>query len=218
MTELLRMHGKGILNAFRETVFMVGGSLVLTILIALPLGILLYGLQKDYLWKNTPSYQILGFLLNVFRSVPYILLVFLLIPLNRLLLGTSFGNGAALLPLTLVGISLYARYTEQALLNLPEGLSMRALSMGASKGQMFRYFFLPSALPDLTLSAVNLTVSLLSYSAVMGIIGAGGLGEYAYRYGYQEYDYPLMYLLIFIFALLVFLVQGIGNLLQKKFR
>lgn len=210
MIDLLQKHHIQIVEALYETSFMLSVSMLFCLFISLPLGVLLYSLKKDYLLKQGLAYQILSILLNTLRSVPFLIFIFLLIPVSRFLFGTSFGNLAATLPLTLVAISLYTRFVEQALLGVPERIVDRAISMGATRYQMIRYFLLPSVKSDLILSFTSVAISVLSYSTVMGVIGAGGLGEFAYRYGYQEYDYPLMYLVVLIFIIYVYIIQNIG--------
>ena len=217
MIDLFLKNYDGIVKAFWETNYMMGISMVTVFAISMPLGILLFSLSKDYLLKNKALYEGLSIFLNTLRSVPFLIFVFILIPVNRFLFKTSFGNIAAILPLTLVGVSLYARFVEQALLNVPQKIIDRAISMGATKFQIIRYFLLPATVGNLILSFTYTTISLLAYTTVMGVIGAGGLGEFAFRYGYQEYDYNLMYLIVLIFIIYVFIIQTIGYGLAKKF-
>ena len=217
MIDLLIKNSDGIIKAFWETNFMMAVSMLVCLIFSLPLGILLFSLEKDYLLKNKFIYQVLSILLNALRSVPFLIFIFILIPVNRFLFKTAFGNLAATLPLALVSISIYSRFVEQALLNVPKKIIDRAISMGATKLQIIRYFLLPSIKSDLILSFTSVTISLLSYSTVMGVIGAGGLGEFAYRYGYQEYDYNLMYLVVIIFVIYVFIIQSIGYGLAKNY-
>ena len=217
MIDLFLKNYDGIVKAFWETNYMMGISMVTVFVISMPLGILLFSLSKDYLLQNKALYEGLSIFLNALRSVPFLILVFILIPVNRFLFKTSFGNIAAILPLTLVGVSLYARFVEQALLNVPQKIIDRAISMGATKFQIIRYFLLPATVGNLILSFTYTTISLLAYTTVMGVIGAGGLGEFAFRYGYQEYDYNLMYLIVLIFIIYVFIIQTIGYGLAKKF-
>lgn len=217
MPSHLSSHIPGIIEAFWETNFMVGLSLLFCLIIALPLGILLYALGTPVLCQQRFLYQFLSILLNTLRSIPFLIFIFILIPVSRFLFQTSFGNLAATLPLTLVSVSLYARFVEQALLNVPKAIIDRSISMGATPGQMIVYFLLPASKRDLILSFTSTAISALSYSTVMGVIGAGGLGEYAYRYGYQEYNYPLMYLIVIIFVVYVFVIQNLGYFLAKIF-
>ncbi|MBF0714215.1 ABC transporter permease [Gemella sp. GH3] len=216
MIKLIERNFEKIVEAFWETNFMLFTSMFLCIILAIPLGILLFSFKKQYLLNKPLAYQILSILLNTIRSVPFLIFIFILIPVNRFIFNTSFGNIAAILPLTLVSVSLYSRFVEQALLNIPTKIVDRAVSMGASKIQIIRYFFIPYIKVDLILSFTSVTISVLSYSTVMGVIGAGGLGEFAYRYGYQEYDYPLMYLVVIIFIIYVYIIQNLGYFVANK--
>lgn len=216
MINLIEKNYDKIIEALLETTFMVFTAMAICFIVAIPLGILLFSLNKEYLLKNTFFYQTLSILLNMLRSVPFLIFIFILIPVSRFLFKTSFGNLAATLPLTLVSISLYTRFVEQALINVPAKIVDRAISMGATKFQTIKYFLLPSIKVDLILSFTSVTISVISYSTVMGVIGAGGLGEFAYRYGYQEYDYPLMYLIVIIFIIYVYIIQNIGYFLANR--
>ena len=204
MIDLFKANYDGIMKAFWETNYMMLYSMLTVFFISLPLGIMLFAFSRDYLLKNRAVYEGLSISLNALRSVPFLIFVFILIPVNRFLFKTSFGNIAAILPLTLVGVSIYARFVEQALINVPKKIVDRAISMGATKIQIIRYFLLPATMDNLILS-------------LMGVIGAGGLGEFAFRYGYQEYNYDLMYLIVIIFIIYVFIIQSIGYGLAKRF-
>lgn len=215
MIEVFQTHAPRLWLAFGETNLMMGITMFVCLVTALPLGILLYSLQMDFLLKQRLGYQLLSISLNALRSVPFLIFIFILIPVSRAIFGSSFGNLPATLPLSLVALSLYARFVEQALLNCPEAVIQRAISMGADRRQIIRYFLLPAVKKDLVLSFTSVTISILSYSTVIGVIGAGGLGEYAFRYGYQEYNYPLMYLIVLLFIVYVFVLQSVGYLAAR---
>ena len=216
MINLLIENKEGIWQAFVETNIMMGLSIFISIIVSIPLGSLLFALSQDYLLKNRILYQILSIGLNIIRSIPFLLFIFIMIPVNRAIWGTSFGVISSIIPLSLVTISIYTRFVEQAYLSVDANIVDRAISMGASKYQIIRYFLLPSILNDLILSFTSTIISLLSYSTVMGVIGAGGLGDYAFREGYQQYNYQMMYLIIIIFVLYVFIIQSIGYFIAKK--
>lgn len=216
MINLIQKYQNEILISFMETNFMLFISMTVCLVLSIPLGILLFSLNKEYLLKNSLIYELLSIILNMLRSIPFLIFIFILIPFNRFLFGTAFGNLAATLPLALVSISIYTRFVEQALLNVSHNIVDRAISMGANKFQIIRYFLLPSIKIDLILSFTSVAISTLSYSTVMGIIGAGGLGEFAYRFGYQDYNYPLMYLLVIIFIIYVYIIQLIGYYIANK--
>ncbi|MFL8951319.1 methionine ABC transporter permease [Helcococcus kunzii] len=216
MIETFIQNKDAILKAFVETNLMMIISIVLSLIISIPLGTLLYALNRDFLIKNKVLYQIFSFLLNTLRSIPFLLFIFILIPVNRAIWKTSYGVISSIIPLTLVTVSIYTRFVEQAYININQYIIDRAISMGANKFQIIRYFLFPSITNDLVLSFTSTVISILSYSTVMGVIGAGGLGDYAFRYGYQEYNYQLMYLVILIFILYVFIIQSIGYFIAKK--
>lgn len=216
MINLIQKYQNEILISFMETNFMLFISMTVCLVLSIPLGILLFSLNKEYLLKNSLIYELLSIILNMLRSIPFLIFIFILIPFNRFLFGTAFGNLAATLPLALVSISIYTRFVEQALLNVSHNIVDRAISMGANKFQIIRYFLLPYIKIDLILSFTSVAISTLSYSTVMGVIGAGGLGEFAYRFGYQDYNYPLMYLLVIIFIIYVYIIQLIGYYIANK--
>ncbi len=216
MINLIQKYQNEILISFMETNFMLFISMTVCLVLSIPLGILLFSFNKEYLLKNSLIYELLSIILNMLRSIPFLIFIFILIPFNRFLFGTAFGNLAATLPLALVSISIYTRFVEQALLNVSHNIVDRAISMGANKFQIIRYFLLPSIKIDLILSFTSVAISTLSYSTVMGVIGAGGLGEFAYRFGYQDYNYPLMYLLVIIFVIYVYIIQLIGYYIANK--
>lgn len=207
-----------IFKAFMETNYMMIISISISFVLSIILGTLLFALNRDFLIKNKFLYHILSFTLNTLRSIPFLLFIFVLIPINRYFFKTSYGLMASIIPLSLVCISIYARSVEQAYINVDENIIKLAISMGASKIQMIRFYLFPSITVDLILSFTSVVISTLSYSTVLGVIGAGGLGDYAFRYGYQEYNYPLMYLIMLIFVLYVFIIQTIGYFLVRKFK
>lgn len=211
------MHQNGLMQALLETFLMLLYSGVITLILGLVLGILLYALSQKYLTYHYLGYHSLSFILNALRSIPFLIFIFVLIPINRMLFKTSFGLNSAILPLSLVAISLYARFIEQALKSIDFKIIEQGQAMGANKLQIIKYFLIPTIMEDIVLSFTNTCISILAYSTVMGVIGAGGLGDYAFRYGYQEYDYQLMYLVIVIFIFIVFTIQNIGYFIASKF-
>lgn len=205
---------QGLLKAFFETSYMLFLTMAVTFVISVILGAILYILKDN---KRT-LHQILSFFLNALRSIPFLIFIFLLIPVMRFIFNTSFGSTAAILPLSLVSISIYSRFVEQALLLVPTRIKIRAKSMGATTLQSLVYFLLPSVKSELILSFTSVSISVLSYSTVMGVIGAGGLGQYAFIYGYQEYNDDILYITAIIFILYVSAIQTMGYFLAKIYR
>lgn len=204
-----------LMQAMEETLIMMSISIFAAVLIGLPLGILLF-ISRENNNQGTILYQILNLLITVIRSFPYLLFVVAMIPVNRFLLGSSFGPIPASIPLSIVSIVIYARLVEQVLLDVPEDVGLLARSLGVSTYQYVKEFLLVEARSGLILSLTTTIVSMVSYSTVMGIVGGGGIGDFAIRYGYQRYEYGVMYFSILVMIVAVFSIQLIGNGLAKK--
>lgn len=205
-----------IITSIVETGIMMGNSLIAAILVGLPIGTLLYLSRPDGPYERLWLHRALNTYVNVVRSVPFLLFVVALIPVTRWLVGTSFGTTAASVPLAFVSIALYARFAEQTLLDVPEQTVELARSLGASPLQLVVRFLYGEARSGLVLSLTTVTISLVSYSTIMGVVGGGGVGDFAIRYGYQTYQYELMYTTIGIMVLAVMLIQGAGTLLARS--
>ena len=180
-----------LMQAMEETLIMMSISIFAAVLIGLPLGILLF-ISRENNNQGTILYQILNLLITVIRSFPYLLFVVAMIPVTRFLLGSSFGPIPASIPLSIVSIVIYARLVEQVLLDVPEDVGLLARSLGVSTYQYVKEFLLVEARSGLILSLTTTIVSMVSYSTVMGIVGGGGIGDFAIRYGYQRYEYGVM--------------------------
>ncbi|GMS49091.1 ABC transporter permease subunit [Enterococcus gallinarum] len=204
-----------LMQAMEETLIMMSISIFAAVLIGLPLGILLF-ISRENNNLGTILYQILNLLITVIRSFPYLLFVVAMIPVTRFLLGSSFGPIPASIPLSIVSIVIYARLVEQVLLDVPEDVGLLARSLGVSTYQYVKEFLLVEARSGLILSLTTTIVSMVSYSTVMGIVGGGGIGDFAIRYGYQRYEYGVMYFSILVMIVAVFSIQLIGNGLAKK--
>ena len=204
-----------LMQAVEETLIMMSISIFAAVLIGLPLGILLF-ISRENNNQGTILYQILNLLITVIRSFPYLLFVVAMIPVTRFLLGSSFGPIPASIPLSIVSIVIYARLVEQVLLDVPEDVGLLARSLGVSTYQYVKEFLLVEARSGLILSLTTTIVSMVSYSTVMGIVGGGGIGDFAIRYGYQRYEYGVMYFSILVMIVAVFSIQLIGNGLAKK--
>jgi len=204
-----------LMQAMEETLIMMSISIFAAVLIGLPLGILLF-ISRENNNQGTILYQILSLLITVIRSFPYLLFVVAMIPVTRFLLGSSFGPIPASIPLSIVSIVIYARLVEQVLLDVPEDVGLLARSLGVSTYQYVKEFLLVEARSGLILSLTTTIVSMVSYSTVMGIVGGGGIGDFAIRYGYQRYEYGVMYFSILVMIVAVFSIQLIGNGLAKK--
>jgi len=205
-----------LLFATWETIYMVLTSTVISYLIGLPLGVILVITAKGHILEKNGVNRILGWVINATRSVPFIIFLILLIPLTRLIVGTSIGTVASIVPLTLAAIPFVARMVETSLKEIEWGLIEAALSMGASTWTIITQVLLPEAKPSLLLGVAITTINLVGYSAMAGIVGGGGLGTLAYYYGYQRYDNSIMWATVIVLIVLVQGVQMLGDDLAGK--
>lgn len=207
-----------IIDALVQTIQMTVFSLLFSSVIGIPLGILLVVTRKGHLLENPAVFTVVNMIINIFRSVPFIILMVALIPVTRLIVGTSIGTSAAIVPLTFYAGPYIARLVENSLLEVDPGVIEAAEAMGATPRQTIFRFLIPEALGSLVLSFTVATVGLVGASAMAGAIGAGGLGDLAITYGYQRFDTLTMIITV---AILVIVVQGLqtsGNVLSKKLR
>jgi D-methionine transport system permease protein len=205
-----------IMKAFGQTVYMVIGSTIFSVILGFIPAIVLTVTAPDGLRPNKIIYGILDILVNVFRSFPFIILMVIVIPFTRMIAGKAIGTKAALVPLTISAIPFVARVIESALRSVDHGLIEAARSFGAGDMQIIFRVYLKEALPAI-LSGITLTmISLIGYSAMGGAIGAGGLGDVAIRYGYQAYKMPYLVTTSIVLIIFVQVIQSVGNLLYKK--
>lgn len=205
-----------LLIGLEETGIMMAISMVICLLIGLPLGLGLF-LANPKVKGNRPGlYWLLNFIVTVVRSFPYLLLVIALIPVTRSMLGKAFGPVPSSVPLSIVAVAIFARLVEQVLLDVPEEIYFLSNSLGTTQLQYIWHFLLVEARSGLVLAYTTTTVSMVSYSTVMGVVGGGGIGDFAVRVGYQRYEYGIMYVAIIIMIVLVFILQMLGNLLAQK--
>ena len=216
-TEVFKLFKDDILLSLLQTSDMLFTAMVITLTVGLSLGFILFVTRSDGIYKNKAIYFILSGLINTIRSIPFILFIIVLIPLNRLLLGTGFGVTASKIPLSLIGIAIFSRFTEQDLLDVSKNIYETSYALGANTLQYFTHFLLKEARSGLILSFTSATISLLSYSTVMGIIGGGGLGYLAMSEGYYNFNYPLMWIIIVMMILIVQAIQTLGNGVAKKY-
>lgn len=202
--------------ALGETLYMVVTASFFSILLGLPLGLILFTTRPQGLRPHPVFYRLLNLVANVFRSIPFIILLALLIPVTRFLVGSSIGSTATIVPLTIAAIPFFGRLTENIFLELPFGLIEAGVSFGASPLQIIRTMLLPEAMPALINSMTVTVVTLISYSAMAGAVGGGGLGALAIDYGYQRFDLQILLIAVFVLVILVQAVQSAGDWLSKK--
>jgi D-methionine transport system permease protein len=199
-----------------DTLIMVGLSGLLGTLFGLPLGVFLATSRANELFPSPAANRILGFIVNATRSTPFIILVVAIVPLTRLIVGTSIGTRAAVVPLTIAAIPFIGRVVEAAIREVDQGLVEAARAFGASPLQIVRKVLLPEALPALTLALTLTLVSLLGYSAMVGAVGGGGLGDLGIRYGYQRFMPEVMAAVVLVLIVLVQGVQSLGETIARR--
>lgn len=205
-----------VLLATWETVYMVAISTFMSYVFGLPLGVILVVTSEGHILENRWINSVIGSIVNATRSVPFIIFLILIIPLTRLIVGTSIGTVASIVPLTLAAIPFVARLVETSLKEIEWGLVEAALSMGASAWQVISKVLIPEALPSLLRGVAITTINLVGYSAMAGVVGGGGLGTLAYYYGYQRYQNTVMWITVIVLIVLVQLVQMLGDASAAK--
>jgi len=205
-----------LLDAFLETLVMVAISSTLAGLVGVPLGVVLVATGHGHIRENAVVNRGLGAVVNAGRSTPFIILLVAIIPFTRLLVGTSIGTAAAIVPLTIAAIPFVARLAEAALREVDPGLIEAAQSMGASPMQIVAKVLIPEALPGLVATITITVVNLIGYSAMAGAVGGGGLGDLGIRYGYQRFLPEVMLAVVVILIVLVQGVQSVGDRVARR--
>ena len=199
-----------------ETLYMVGVSAAISTLFGVPLGVILVTTSRGHILENLLINRVLGAIANATRSTPFIILMVAIIPLSRILAGTSIGTNAAIVPLSIAAIPFVGRIVESPLREVDYGLIEAAQAMGASPFQIIRLVLLPEAMPSIALGITLSVISLIGYSAMAGAIGGGGLGDLAIRFGYQRFRVDIMIATVVILIALVQLVQSAGDFVSHR--
>ncbi|ADF38444.1 methionine ABC transporter permease [Priestia megaterium] len=215
---MLEVSQELILAALWETLYMVSASLLFGALIGIPLGILLVVTRKGHILENRVIFSILNPIVNIFRSIPFIILLVAIIPFTRFIVGTTIGTTAAIVPLVLHIGPYMARLVENSLLEVNEGIIEAAQAMGASKTQIVFRFLIPEAFPSLILSLTTVTIGLIGATAMAGAIGGGGLGDLAITYGYQRFSTITIVVTVVLLIIIVQSIQSLGNIIERKIR
>ena len=203
-------------TALGQTLTMLAIGLTAAVLIGGPLGILLFLVADGQSLQNRPAALVLGWFVNTVRSFPFIILLVALVPFTRVIAGTSIGPLAAAVPLSFAAIPYFARMVEQNLREVPRGVVEAAHAMGASELQIVLRVLLVEARSGLVLALTVLSISFLSYSAVAGVVGGGGIGDLAIRYGYYRFETDIMVATVAILIVMVQLIQFTGNRIAKR--
>ena len=199
-----------------DTLLMLAGSLALTVIIGIPLGVLLFLSGKGRLSANRFVNAVLSFIVNVLRSLPFIILLIVMLPVTVLMVGTSLGVLGAIPPLVVGTAPFYARLVENALREVDHGVVEASQAMGASTFQIVTRALLPEALPGIIAGATVSAIALVGYTAMAGVVGAGGLGDLAVRFGYQRFQTDVMFVTVVLLLILVQILQMLGDWLVAK--
>jgi len=203
--------------ATNDTMLMLGGSLLFTVLLGLPLGVLLFLCSPRQLLENRGLYAVLSVMVNILRSLPFIILLIVMIPFTVLITGTSLGVAGAIPPLVVGATPFFARLVETALREVDRGIIEATQSMGATTRQIIMNALLPEARPGIFAAITVTAITLVSYTAMAGVVGAGGLGDLAIRFGYQRFQTDVMIVTVLLLLILVQVLQMVGDRLVVHF-
>lgn len=203
--------------ATNDTMLMLGGSLLFTVLLGLPLGVLLFLCSPRQLLENRGLYAVLSVIVNILRSLPFIILLIVMIPFTVLITGTSLGVAGAIPPLVVGATPFFARLVETALREVDRGIIEATQSMGATTRQIIMNALLPEARPGIFAAITVTAITLVSYTAMAGVVGAGGLGDLAIRFGYQRFQTDVMIVTVVLLLILVQVLQMVGDRLVVHF-
>lgn len=201
-----------------ETVYMVSIALIIGAILAFAISIVLIFTRKGGLYQNTVIYNVFNIVINVIRSTPFVVLLIAVMPLTKALIGTRIGPTAAIVPLTIYIVPFLSRLMENSLLDTGKGILEAAQSMGATSWQIIFYFILPESKGSLILSLTTGIVGLIGASAMAGYIGGGGIGSLVLNYGYNRFNFELMYSLVILLIVVTQVVQSLGSSLAQRAR
>lgn len=205
-------------QATLDTLFMLGFAVFFSTIIGIPVGLILFLTSKGRLLQNVWFYSVLSFIVNVLRSVPFIILLIVMIPVTTMLVGTSLGAKGTIPPLVIGAFPFFARLVENALKEIDNGIFHMAESCGASTWQIIWHILLPEITPSLIASITVTAIALVSYTAMAGTVGGGGLGDLAIRYGYQRFQTDVMLITVVLMVVMVQVIQVFGDLLIRIIR
>lgn len=210
------MISKILIEALKDTMYMVFFSTLFAVILGLVLAIILIVTDEKGLKPNKIVYNILDFIINVLRSFPFIILMISIIPITRMIVGKSIGREAAIVPLTIAAAPFVARIIESALKEVDPGLIEAAKSFGASTSQILFKVMIKEAFPSIVRGIILTIINLIGYTAMAGAVGAGGLGDVAIQYGYNRFKVDMMVYTVIVLIIIVQIIQGLGNILYNK--
>lgn len=200
-----------------ETLYMVSLSTIFSVLIGFFLGVILVITSKGHICERPKLNRVLGTIINIMRSLPFIILIIVLFPLSRLIVGTTIGSTAMIVPLSIAAAPFVARIIESSLKEVDWGVIEASLSLGATIPQIIFKVMIPEAFPSIILGITITIINIIGYSAMAGAIGGGGLGDLAIRYGYQRFQTNVLIVTVIVLIIIVEIIQLLGNILAKKF-
>lgn len=203
-------------KAFKETITMIGIALGIALVIGLPLGILLFITDKGLFWQNRVVNGVVGFLANLIRSIPFIILLVALFPLTNLIVGTTIGPVAASVSLSVAAIPYFARLVEGSLRDIDKGVIEATIAVGATPWMLIKDVLIPEAKSSIIRGVTLTVISLVAYSAMAGVVGGGGIGDLAIRFGYYRYDNTIMISTVAILIIIVQVLQFAGEKIAKS--
>ena len=207
---------KALTTSLLETFYMVGLSLLIAVFVGGIIGLLLYLTTSKLFFKNVIVNQVFGVVVNILRSIPFIILLVLLLPITKVIVGTTIGAKSVVVPLTVTAIAFYARLAQAAFSEVDKGVLEAASACGAHPLKIIFEILIPEAMVGLTNGITVTTISLLGYSAMAGTVGGGGIGDLAVRYGYQRYETEVMFVCVIILVVIVQLIQLTGDAAAKR--
>ena len=216
VTGFIARYGAMLLRETGNTLIMTGMATLFAYILGLPMGVLITISHPRGIWPHATFHRVLGWVVNIGRSLPFIILIVLLFPLTKLIVGTKLGVLGAIVPLIVAAAPFVARMVETSLAEVDDGVIEAAQSMGATTWQIVWKFYLPEALPSLTLGGSISIISILAYTAIAGAVGAGGLGDVAVRYGYHRSEPVVLVVTAVLLILIVQLIQSLFNRLSRR--
>lgn len=201
--------------ATMETLYMVFFSTLVAVIVGTPIGVILFVSERGGIRENIPLSQSLSTVVNIGRSFPFSILMVAIIPLTRLIAGTSLGTTASIVPLSIAAIPFVGRIIESSLMEVDKGIIEASQAMGATSWQIIYKVLIPEAMPGIVLGITLTIINLIGYSAMAGLIGGGGLGKIADQYGYKRYNTPIMIATIILLIILVQIIQWLGNTIAQ---
>lgn len=209
-----------LVKALQETAFMTITSLAIAVVLGIGLGLILYITSEPLLSKNAPVYEVIGFIANTISSIPFLILMIFFLPISAVVVGTKIGSKAVLVPLTVAAAAFFGRLAEASFSDVDKGVLEAVISSGARKSHVIFKIILPEAKISIIKNITVTAITVLGFSAMAGLVGGGGIGDLAYRYGYQRYKKEVMIICILLLIILVQIIQKIGDvtvrLLNKR--